>query len=80
MEVAVREGAGLELARPHRLFPAPFFGSGSAGPVRGFDVHPDGRRFLFTRRKQEPPPRPPITRLTIVHNWFAELERLARAK
>jgi hypothetical protein len=43
--------------------------------VRGFDVHPDGRRFLFTRLKEAPRPQAPVTRLTVVHNWSAELER-----
>jgi hypothetical protein len=40
-------------------------------------VHPDGRRFLFTRLKEAPRPPVPVTRLIVVHNWFAELERLS---
>ena len=44
-------------------------------PMRGYDLHPDGRRFLFTRVKQ--PQKPvEITRLSVVLNWFEELKRL----
>ena len=38
-------------------------------------LHPDGRRFVIGIRGD--PSTSPITRLHLVHCWFAELERLA---
>jgi Tol biopolymer transport system component len=74
MAVTVRQGPELSLGIPTPLFRLPegvvAFGT------RTYELHPDGRRFLVGRYvKTEPPP--PITRLNLVHNWFAELERLA---
>jgi len=79
MSVAVRDGLTLSLGpptlvcrRPSDLHEFP----GVFPVVRSFDLHPDGRRFVFGTTGQVEPP-PPITRLTLVHNWFAELERLS---
>jgi hypothetical protein len=48
------------------------------GPELALEPHPDGRRFLFPRWKgAERPPPEPLTRLQLVQNWFAEVERLA---
>lgn len=44
--------------------------------MRGYELHPDGRHFVVGRFLKTDPP-PPITRLELVHNWFAELERLS---
>jgi hypothetical protein len=72
IRVSVRPGARLTLGPPSVLFqvkPNTFFGN------RGMVLHPDGRRLLFLRLAA-PRPLTPITRLNVVHNWFAELERL----
>jgi eukaryotic-like serine/threonine-protein kinase len=71
--VSVGAGETPVLGRPRRLFAGPFW---SATPVRGWDVHPGGRGFLFARFGPWTPPSP-VTRLSLVHNWFAELERLS---
>jgi hypothetical protein len=44
--------------------------------ARSYELHPDGRRFLVGVWSEQERPEP-ITRLILVHNWFAELERLA---
>jgi serine/threonine protein kinase/Tol biopolymer transport system component len=73
MAVAVRSGPELSLGMPTALFRLPdrFVSLGT----RAYELHPDGQRFLVGRFVKTDPP-PPITRLTLVHNWFAELERL----
>jgi Tol biopolymer transport system component len=75
MAVTVRHSPQLSLGRPTPLFRLPdrFIRLSS---MRSYELHPDGRRFVVGRRVEIEPP-PPITRLELVHNWFAELERLA---
>jgi dipeptidyl aminopeptidase/acylaminoacyl peptidase len=74
MAVTVRHDPELSLGIPTALFPLPD-GVVALG-TRTYELHPDGRRFVVGRWvKPEPPP--PITRIELVHNWFAELERLA---
>jgi serine/threonine-protein kinase len=75
MTVGVRHSPALSLGQPTTLFRLPD-GFVPLNPMRSYDLHPDGRRFLVGRRLETAPP-PPITRLNLVHNWFAELERLA---
>jgi serine/threonine-protein kinase len=79
MSVAVMSGPPLSLGPPTlvcrrppdlREFPEAF------PVVRSYDLHPDGRRFVFGTRGQAKSS-PPVTRLTLVHNWFAEVERLS---
>jgi hypothetical protein len=64
----------MALGQPTRLplLPDRFV---ALGPVRSYELTPDGRHFVVGRFV-ETEPKPPITRLTLVHNWFAELERL----
>jgi serine/threonine protein kinase/Tol biopolymer transport system component len=57
---------------PRPLFPNRF---GSTTPARGYDVTPDGQRFLMVRGVDAPPPRP--RRMVLVENWGEELRRLA---
>jgi serine/threonine-protein kinase len=40
-------------------------------PVRGWDLSPDGERFVLIKGKSEPP----VTQMHVVVNWTAELER-----
>jgi hypothetical protein len=74
MAVSVGPGESLSLGQPAALFRLPE-GFGTRHPTSSYAVHPDGRFLVALRREHEPPP--PITRLNLVHNWFAELERLA---
>ncbi|UCG59467.1 MAG: serine/threonine-protein kinase [Phycisphaerales bacterium] len=39
---------------------------------RGYDIHPDGKRFLMVKKSQEDAP---VTELIVVENWFEELKR-----
>jgi len=48
------------------------------GPFRGYDVTPDGQRFLMVRAVEQPPAR--ITQMVLVQNWFQELKAKAPAK
>jgi hypothetical protein len=57
------------------LFEQP--GYGVRSPIRGWDISPDGERFLMVKleeRKSQP-----VTELVLVQNWFEELRRLAPA-
>jgi Tol biopolymer transport system component len=75
MAVPVELGPDLSLGSPRALFRLPD-GTVSLGSIRSYDLHPDGRRFVIARWLEREP-EPPITRLTLVQNWFAELERLS---
>jgi serine/threonine protein kinase/Tol biopolymer transport system component len=74
MAVTVRQGSELSLGILVALFQLP--DGVVAFGTRTYELHPDGRRFVVGRWVKRDPP-PPITRLHLVHNWFAELERLA---
>ncbi len=75
MAVPVRHDPELSLGQPTALFRLPE-GFLAMASIRGYRLHPDGRRFLVGVRGEHEPS-PPITRLTLVHNWFEELERLS---
>jgi serine/threonine-protein kinase len=66
-------GATLSAGTPRQLFEVK--GLSTTAPARGYDVTPDGQRFLFVRRVDVPPssPQPMI----LVENWIEELKRLA---
>jgi len=51
---------------------------GGAVPLRGYDVTPDGRRFLMVQSKERPPIK--VTQMILVQHWVEELKRLAPAK
>jgi hypothetical protein len=40
-----------------------------------YDVTPDGQYFFMIRTS--PPPEQPVTKLTVVLNWFDELKKRA---
>jgi hypothetical protein len=76
MAVTVKATAsGLSADAPRKLFEGRF---SMTGPVRGYDVTPDGNRFLMVRPK-DLPPQPPIE-LVLVENWFEELKQRVPAK
>ena len=71
MAVAVKATAtGLVVDTPRKLFEGRF---AFTGPARGYDVTPDGRRFLMVQPR-DAPPQPPV-QLVLVENWFEELKR-----
>jgi Tol biopolymer transport system component len=63
---------GSSAAVPQKLFEGRY---GETTPARGWDVTPDGRRFLFIRAVDPPPP--PPTQMILVQNFGEELKRLA---
>ena len=44
------------------------------GPFRGYDVTPDGQRFLMVREVSQQPAR--VSQMVLVQNWLQELKRL----
>jgi hypothetical protein len=48
------------------------------GPFRGYDITPDGQRFLMVREVEQPPTR--VTHMVLVQNWLEELNRLVPVK
>ena len=70
----MQAGDELRLGQPERLFELPE-GLYIQGPMHFYALHPDGRRFVIGVHTEVEPP-PPITRLTLVQNWFEELNRL----
>ena len=69
--VDVTEKPRFEPGRPRLLFEGPYL---NFTPLRGYDVSPDGRRFLMITKNQRP--HVPVTHIEMVFNWFTELERL----
>jgi hypothetical protein len=72
MVVAVETGADFIAGKPKFLFEVDGLrDAGQGGP--NYDITPDGRHFVFTK----PKPQPPATQINVVLNWFEELKRLA---
>jgi Tol biopolymer transport system component len=65
----------LTAGTPRLLFAAK--GLSSTGPARGYDVTPDGQRFLFVRNVDVPPP--PVPPMVLVQNFVEELRQRAPA-
>jgi len=61
-------GAMFSAGAPRELFRGRF---GMTGPGRGYDVTPDGKRFLFVRGVELPAADP--SQLILVENWSKEL-------
>jgi eukaryotic-like serine/threonine-protein kinase len=66
-------GPTLSAGAPRQLFEGRF---STTGPARGYDVTPDGQRFLFVRHLEPPPP--PPGQLILVENFAEELKPRAR--
>jgi hypothetical protein len=47
---------------------------GASAIIRGYDVTPDGRRFLMVQPKERPPV--DAAEMILVQNWLEELKRL----
>jgi serine/threonine-protein kinase len=75
MSVAVQRDAGadLEFSKPRRLFTL----GGWAEPLdRGWDVTPDGERFLVFERLDADTEQPTSLELALIQNWTDELARI----
>jgi hypothetical protein len=71
MVVAMTPDPNLSVGTPQPLFDVTAYGvSGNFGP--GYDVTPDGQRFVMIKKSEKPE-----VELVIVLNWFEELKRLA---
>jgi len=75
MAVPVTTTPTFSVGAAHMLFEGPFRVD---GPFRGYDVTPDGQRFLMVRAVEQPPAR--ITQMVLVQNWFQELKAKAPAR
>jgi hypothetical protein len=62
---------GFSAGTPRKLFEGGYARTMTTG-VRGYDVTPDGQRFLMVRPLDLPPE--PATELVLVENWFEELK------
>ena len=67
----VRTDSGFAAGRPRFLFERAGYSLG--GPIRGYDLSLDSRRFLMVKLDQRTPS--PATELTLVQNWVEELKR-----
>jgi dipeptidyl aminopeptidase/acylaminoacyl peptidase len=58
---------------PRLLFEAKARDYGNTSPIRGWDMTPDGQRFLFVRSNA--PGNKPLSTVQVVLNWFEELKQ-----
>jgi hypothetical protein len=68
MAVSVTTSPTFSAGTPHVLFEGAFR---TDGPVRGYDVTPDGQRFLMVQEVPLPPSR--VSQMVLVQNWTTEL-------
>ena len=71
MAVDIETDPTFVAGRPHMLFEDPY---ANAWPGRGYDVTPDGHRFLMVPPVEPEPAN--WTHVIVVLNWFEELKRL----
>jgi hypothetical protein len=72
MVVDLQTGPGFTALKPRVLFEQPDYSRGS--PIRGWDISPDGQRFLMVKAEERKPK--PVTEMILIQNWFEELKRL----
>jgi serine/threonine-protein kinase len=75
MAVPVSLSPTFTAGAPHTLFEGPYAMTGLA---RGFDVSPDGKRFLMVLPEDHP--LRPASEITVVQNWIEELKRISATK
>ena len=75
MAVPITTTPTFRAASPRVLFEGPFR---IDGPFRGYDVTPDGQRFLMVQEVQRPAAR--ISQIVIVQNWTEELKQRVPVK
>jgi len=71
--VDIQTKPAFSASRPRLLFVLPE--CAMAAPIRGWDISPDGQRFLMEKEYERKPQ--PVTEMILVQNWFEELKRLA---
>jgi hypothetical protein len=75
MAVKVQTKPGFNAGSPHVLFTGRYLPS--PNNVSGYDISPDGKRFL----KVEPTnPEQADSQINVVINWFEELKRVTAGK
>ena len=75
MAVTVSTGPTFAAEKPRMLFQVGF---GYTPNARGYDITPDGKRFLRVQPKEQPPIKP--SRIVLVQNWIEELKRRVPVK
>jgi Tol biopolymer transport system component len=75
MAVPITTTPTFSAGSPRMLFEGPFR---IDGPFRGYDVTPDGQRFLMVQEIAQPAAR--LSQMVLVQNWFEELKRVAPTK
>ena len=74
MAVDVDAGSARGIGRPRLLFEFdPVELKLICAPMRCYDVAPDGQRFFAVQRRPTLP-RPPVTHVNLILNWFEELK------
>ena len=73
MAVAVQLKPTFTAGTPRLLFEGRY---GATAVIRGYDVAPDGRRFLMVQQKDRPAMR--VAEMIIVQNWVEELKQRVR--
>jgi hypothetical protein len=67
MAVRITTVPTFSAGSPRVLFEGPFRVD---GPFRGYDVTPDGQRFLMVQEVPQPPAR--VSQMVLVQNWVEE--------
>jgi len=75
MAVAVKLAPTFDAGLPRLLFQGDF---GATAGIRGYDVTPDGRRFLMVQQKDRP--HTTVTEMILVQNWLEELRQKVPAR
>jgi serine/threonine protein kinase/Tol biopolymer transport system component len=75
---AVTSVSPFRVDTPRLLFETKAFEYDSTGPIRSWEVSPDGQRFLLLRFA--PSTDKPVTSFHVVLNWIEELKRRAPAR
>jgi hypothetical protein len=73
MAAAVQLKPTFTAGTPRILFEGRY---GATANVRGYDVAPDGRRFLMVQQKDRPAMR--VAEMIIVQSWVEELKQKVR--
>jgi hypothetical protein len=75
MAVPVTTTPTFSAGTPRLLFEGAF---SLGGGFRGYDVTPDGQRFLMVQ--EAPQPVAHVSQMTLVENWAQELKRVVPTK
>jgi Tol biopolymer transport system component len=75
MAVPITTTPTFSAGSPRMLFEGPFR---TDGPFRGYDVTPDGQRFLMVQEVPQPPAR--VSQMVLVQNWVEELKQRVPTK